>query len=62
VLALDDLLRDVDRGMARRMVVLVGGSVALGMMNVVLLGAPVVLSSGAGLGGRTLPLAGAYAA
>jgi len=46
-LALEDLLRDVDRGLARRMVALVAVSVALGMMNVVLLGAPLVLSSGA---------------
>lgn len=48
VLALEDLLRAVDRGLARRMVMLVGVSVALGMMNIVLLGAPLVLSSGAG--------------
>jgi hypothetical protein len=47
VLALDDLLRDVDRRIARQMVVLVGVSAALGLMNVVLLGGPVVLSSGA---------------
>lgn len=47
VLALDDLLRDVDRRLSRRMVLLVGVSVALGMTNVVLLGAPVVLASGA---------------
>lgn len=47
VLALDDLLRDVDRRLARLMVVLVGVSAALGMMNVVLLGAPAVLSGGA---------------
>jgi hypothetical protein len=47
VLALEDLLRDVDRRLARRMVMLVGVSVALGMMNVVLHGAPLVLSSGA---------------
>jgi hypothetical protein len=47
VLALEDLFREVDRWLARRMVILVGVSVALGMMNVVLLGAPLVLSSGA---------------
>jgi len=48
VLALEDLLSDVDRGLARRMVMLVGISVALGMMNVVLHGAPLVLASRAG--------------
>lgn len=47
VLALEDLLRDVNQGLARRMVALVAASVALGLMNVALLGAPLVLSSGA---------------
>jgi hypothetical protein len=48
VLALEDLLREVDRVLARQMVMLVGVSVALGLMTVVLQGAPLVLSSGAG--------------
>jgi uncharacterized protein DUF4386 len=56
VLALQDLLREVDRRLAGRMVTLVGVSVALGMTNVVLLGAPLVLSSGAAfLGPFTKP-------